>query len=107
MRASCPSRAKLRRQRRREPAVIAVEYRVITVRGSTDRQLIRRWLTDDVTRVPRGAHARYSTTDDGRWYIVGFDEHLCQHGGDFAECIEQAENTHRASAKLARPFTHA
>ncbi len=86
-------------QRRRrgwhpEPArEVPVSYRVESARGGTDSILIRRWHSDSVTCVPAKAHPRYTVGRDGQHLLIGFDELMCKHGGDFADCIANAELT--------------
>jgi hypothetical protein len=72
---------------------VPASYRVEATRGSTDSSLIRRWYTDDVTRVPWNAHPRYVIGRDGQHRLIGFDELMCQHSGDFADCMSNAELT--------------
>lgn len=55
--------------------------------------LVRRWYTDRVTSVPATAHPRYANGADGQPRLIGFDELMCQHRGDFADCIATAELT--------------
>lgn len=72
---------------------VPVSYRIEPARGSADGALIRKWHSDRVTCVPAEAHPRYVTIATGQMRLVGFDELMCRHSGDFADCIASAEVT--------------
>ncbi len=75
-----PSRKHLRR--------VKATYHVV----ERHNRLVRRWHTQQPGLVPARAHARYATTRDGRSRLLGFEELMCQHSGDFDKCIANASS---------------